>query len=207
MRRVVIGALLGLVPVLAGAAPEAPLERALALVLEVHPEVEARREALQTAVDRPGWSSEVSLSLSQGESAYGTSNTGRAELSVTIPLVGGGQGEAERQARRALAAARADVRKRFLAEVRKLRMLAVEARAARERRQLAEDRLAYRREAVKEGVAEADALWAEAEQLQSAEHAYRQQATELAARIEEVARRFGGAQWTRLRDWLVAIVS
>ncbi|MBK1727653.1 hypothetical protein, partial [Halorhodospira neutriphila] len=71
MRRAVIGALLGLVPALAGAGPEGPLEKALALVLEVHPEVEARREALQAAADRPGWSSEVALSLSQGESAYG----------------------------------------------------------------------------------------------------------------------------------------
>jgi len=93
----------------------------------------------------------------------------------------------------------------FLAETERLRGLRSKVAEADALRALYRDRLEYWREAVKEGKAEPERLWPEAEQLKRAEHAWRQAASGLAAAREACARRFGGERWKRLSDLLAAI--
>lgn len=189
------------------AAGEGRMDEALALVEAHHPELERRRAEHRAVAEAPAWSADVDLSVSRGRTEFGASDTGRAELSVTIPLVGGGREAEAAAAQRELAQARAGVREAFLDAVGELRALAAEREAAAEHRSVLEDRLAYHREAVEAGEAEPDALWGEVERLQAAEHDYRRADTALDAELEATARRFGGEAWKRLRDLLAAIVS
>ncbi|MBK1735761.1 hypothetical protein CKO15_10820 [Halorhodospira abdelmalekii] len=184
-----------------------PLDEALRLVMRVDAQVTARADELRAIEEQPRWSSDLSLSLSRGESEFGASDSSRAMLSVTIPLVGAGREREQAAARHALAAEEAGVREAFLSAVQELRVTALEVEAAAERRALYHDRLEYYREAVEAGIATPETLWREAEQLQEAEHRYRQAVARLDGRREEVARRFGGNQWKQLQDWLVAIAS
>jgi len=198
--------LAGLLPGLAGADPT-PVDRALALVLEAHPQIQARQREAAAVADRPSWSSDLSLSLTQGRNEYGTQDAGQATLSIHIPLVGGDGDREKARAQRELAAERASIREAFLDAVNDLRARAESVAAAKERRALAKDRLDYRREAVEQGLKEPDALWQETERLQEAEHRYRDRARALHDQREAVARRFGGSQWTRLQDYLGEIAN
>lgn len=184
-----------------------PVDRALSLVMACHPELKARKAEYRAVADAPSWSAEVDLSLSRGQSDFGASDTSRASVTVSIPLVGAERDSEVAAANRARAGARDEVRQAFLEGVSELRGLAVEVERMAERRTLLEDRLAYQREAVEAGEAEPEALWAEVEQLQEAEHDYRRAAAELDAQVEALARRFGGQAWKRLRDLLAEIVS
>jgi hypothetical protein len=88
-----------------------------------------------------------------------------------------------------------------------LKELAGKVTEADDLRRLHRDRAEYWKQAVKEGRAEQDKLWPEAESWKRAEHNYRQLRTNLDTAIETTARRFGGEEWLRLRDLLVAITS
>lgn len=184
-----------------------PLDEALRLAIQADAQVAARIAELRAIEDQPRWSSDLSLSLSRGESEFGASDTGRAMLSVKIPLVGTGRKREQAAARHALAAQEAGVREAFLAAVQELQTAALEVEAAKELRELYQDRLDYYREAVETGTKDPETLWREVEQLQEAEHRYRQTMAQLNARREAVARHFGGNQWRKLQDWLVVIAS
>ena len=95
----------------------------------------------------------------------------------------------------------------FLADVRMLKELAGKVTEADDLRRLHRDRVEYWKQAVKQGRAEQDKLWPEAEAWKRVEHTYRQLRASLDMAIETTARRFGGEEWSRLRDLLVAITS
>ena len=69
------------------------------------------------------------------------------------------------------------------------------------------DRLKYRQEQVDAGLAEADTLWADAEQAEHAEQQWRQAAAGLATLRQRLARQYGGEAWSRLQALLAAMTS
>ena len=183
------------------------LDRALALVMAHHPELMARKDVFWSELDKPGWSADLSLSLTEDVDMRGGSGGGRAQLSITIPLVGR-QSELEAaQARRELEAARASVRDGFLAEVSSLRERSLAVETARERRDFWKDQAEYNRRAVEEGLQDPERLWSQAGSLQQAEHALREAVTRLESALVRVSREYGGEEWMSLQDLLEEIVS
>jgi hypothetical protein len=95
----------------------------------------------------------------------------------------------------------------FLAEVQKLRGMALEVENADAARELYRDRLEYWRQAVEEGKSEPERLWGEAEALLKADQAYRKAREALDAERERIAREYGGDAWTTLSGLLAEIAS
>lgn len=183
------------------------LDRALALVMAHHPELMARKDVFWSELDKPGWSADLSLSLTEDVDMRGGSGGGRAQLSITIPLVGR-QSELEAaQARRELEAARGSVRNGFLDRVSELRERSLSVETARERRDFWKDQAEYNRRAVEEGLQDPGQLWSQADSLQRAEHEYRRALDLLESGLERTAREYGGDEWTNLLALLEEIVS
>jgi len=160
----------------------------------------------ETARQR-NWTSSASLGWTERGTEYGGAAGPNAGVSVRIPLFDRTPELKLVQAQTEAARQRDAVRTVFRADVRMLKGLAGKAAEADDLRRLHRDRVEYWKQAVKQGRAEQDKLWPEAEQWRRAEHALRQAQTNLETAREATARRFGGEQWTRLLDLLVAITS
>ncbi len=158
----------------------------------------------ETARQR-SWSSAAMLGWTERGTEYGGAAGPNAGISVRIPLFDRSPELKLAQAQAETARQRDAVLTAFLVDVRMLKELAGKVTEADDLRRLHRDRAAYWKQAVKEGRAEQDKLWPEAEAWKRAEHAYRQLRANLDTAIETTARRFGGEEWLRLRDLLVAI--
>ncbi len=197
-----VAALLWSLPTLGSA-----LDDAIALVLKANPVLAAQEASVaETALQR-SWTSAATLGWTERSTEYGGAAGPNAGVSIRIPLF-------DRTPELKLAQAQADAARQrdavltaFLADVRMLRELAGKVSEADDLRRLHRDRAEYWKQAVKEGRAEQDKLWPEAEAWKRAEHAHRQQRANLDMALDTTARRFGGEEWLRLRDLLVAITS
>ena len=209
MRRLIpLLLLLALAPASAASHPERdPVDEALALAMAHHPELVAREAEYRAIRSTSRWKTDFTLSLSEGRTEFGASGGGRAMMSVSIPLTGGTHDQRNAAALRELETARDTLRQSLLADITALREAASLIESREERRDFWRDQVTYHQEAVDEGFMEPERLWGPAERLQAAEHDYREKAANLDARMEEVARRYGGRQWEALRDLLAEIVS
>lgn len=205
MRRLTAAA--ALVLALAGSAAADPLDEALRLVLEHHPEMQAREAEFRELRSASRWSADLELSLTEGRTEYGTQGGHRAGVTVSIPLAGSDHDAKRARARREWETAQDAMRTAFLAEVTELRMAKEQVEAARERRDYWRDRLEYQQESVEAGVREPDELWTQADRLQQAEHELRRALAAWEAALEEVARGYGGQEWQQLRTLLAEIAS
>ena len=168
----------------------------------------AAQEAIvaETARQR-SWTSAATLGWTERGTDYGGAAGPNAGVSIRIPLFDHTPELKMAQAQADAARTRDTVLSAFLADVRMLKELTGKVAEADDLRRLHRDRAEYWKQAVKEGRAEQDKLWPEAEAWKRAEHAYRQLRANLETAIETTARRFGGEEWSRLRDLLVAITS
>ena len=176
-------------------------------MLNAHPVLAAQELRVAETARQRSWSSAATVGWTERGTEYGGAAGPNAGFSVRIPLF-------DRTNELKLAQAQADaVRQRdavltaFLADVRMLKELMGKVAEADDLRRLHRDRAEYWKQAVKEGRAEQDKLWPEAEAWKRAVHTYRQLRASLETAIETTARRFGGEEWSRLRDLLVAITS
>ncbi len=185
----------------------APLDDAIALVIHEHPTLTAQEASVAEAARQRSWTSGVTLGWTERGTEFGGTAGANAGISVRIPLWDRTKELQIAQAQAQAAQTRDSVLTAFLADVRALKDLAGKVSEANDLRQLHRDRTEFWKKAVKEGRAEQEKLWPEAEAWKRAEHTHRQQRANLDTAIETTARRFGGAEWSRLRDLLVAITS
>ena len=187
----------------------APLDEALALVLEESPvvaEVKAEASAIARQSD---WSGKVRLGYNHYEyvgDVVSEPNGAFAGVTFEIPLFSKKREIEAARARHQAAQARDELRVAFLADVAKLRELEAQRAESAEMAEFYRDRLSYFKKAVDEGRVESDTLWSDAEKAKKAEHDARQGAVKLDAAMEETARRFGGNEWNRLSALLAAHV-
>jgi hypothetical protein len=183
------------------------LDDAIALVLQSNSVLAAQEARVAETARQRSWTSAATLGWTERGTEYGGVAGPNAGVSVRIPLFDRTNELKLAQAQSEAARQRDTVLTAFLADVRMLKELAGKVTEADDLRRLHRDRAAYWKQAVKEGRAEQDKLWPEAESWKRAEHTYRQLRANLETAIETTARRFGGEEWPRLRDLLVAITS
>lgn len=153
------------------------------------------------------WTSGATLGWTERGTEYGGAAGINAGVIIRIPLFDRSHELKLAQAHVEAARSRDAVLTAFLADVRALRELAGKIAEADDLRKLHRDRAEYWKQAVKQGRAEQDKLWPEAEQWRRAEHAYRQACANIEIAYDTTARRFGGEEWSRLRDSLVEITN
>jgi len=183
------------------------LDDAIALVLQSNPVLAAQEASVAETARQRSWTSAATLGWTERGTDYGGAAGPNAGVSIRIPLFDRTPELKLAQTQAEAARNRDAVLSAFLADVRMLKELAGKVAEADDLRRLHRDRAEYWKQAVKEGRAEQDKLWPEAEAWKRAEHAHRQLRASLDMAIETTARRFGGEEWLRLRDLLVAITS
>ena len=188
-------------------AQSSALDDAIALVLQSHPVLATQEASVAETARQRSWTSAATLGWTERGTEYGGAAGPNAGISVRIPLFDRTPELKLAQAQSETARQRDAVLTAFLADVRMLKDLAGKVAEADDLRRLQRNRAEYWKQAVKQGRAEQDKLWPEAEQWRRAEHALRQARTNLDTAREATARRFGGEQWSRLLDLLVAITS
>ena len=161
---------------------------------------------VETARQR-SWTSAATLGWTERGTEYGGAAGINAGIAIRVPLFDRSHELKLAQAHAEAARSRDAVLTAFLADVRALRELAGKIAEADDLRKLHRDRAEYWKQAAKQGRAEQDKLWFEAEQWRRAEHAYRQARANLEIAYDTTARRFGGEEWSRLRDSLVEITN
>lgn len=183
------------------------LDEAVRLVLSSHPLLVARQAEFSETARQRAWSTDLNLSYTRNGTEYGGSGGANAGIRLSIPLFDRSRELATVKANTDLQAARDRVRAAFLADIEKLGAQAAKAQKLDTLRRFYRDRLAYRKQQVDEGMAEADQLWPEAEKLQQVEFDYQAAQGGLLIMRERIAREYGGAQWMQLRDLLAALPS
>jgi hypothetical protein len=196
---------LALFPALALGCGEAEqVEAAVALVLSAHPVLTAGREELVAQGRQRPWSADLVLGYAQKTTELDAAGA-NAALRLRVPLF---DRKHELDAARARAAWRREegaVLEAFLADLERLCTRAGELREIETLRRFHRDHLAYRRQQVAEGLAEAASLWADALQVQQAEQRAARARAELETARLAAARRHGGTEWSRLQALLGAI--
>ena len=180
------------------------LEEAVRLVLSAHPVLVAGREEQAAQAHQHGWSADLVLGYAQKTTDLDAAGA-NAALRLRIPLFDRRQ---ELEAARARTAWRREERaatEAFLADLERLCTRAGELHELETLRRFHRDRLAYRRQQVAEGLAEAASLWTDAERVQEAEQRAQRTRTELETARLATARRHGGNEWSRLQALLAAI--
>lgn len=180
------------------------LEEAVRLVLSAHPVLAAGREEQAAQAHQHGWSADLVLGYAQKTTDLDAAGA-NAALRLRIPLFDRRQ---ELEAARARTAWRREERaatEAFLADLERLCTRAGELHELETLRRFHRDRLAYRRQQVAEGLAEAASLWTDAERVQEAEQRAQRTRTELETARLATARRHGGNEWSRLQALLAAI--
>lgn len=195
--------LLLLLPLAAGASP---LDEALAIVQAGNPVLIAEHRQLDMLDRQRNWTARVSLGWTKRGTEYGGGAGSNAGVQLSIPLFDRKRDLDRAEALSGLAATRARITAGFLADVKALDKQAVDLVSAGKLRDLARDRLEYRRKQVDEGLQEADRLWSEAEAFQKAEQDVEQARAALEAGLEATAREYGGEEWKQLRALLAAHV-
>jgi len=204
--RVLLAALLSLPGALPAECPGPErLEEALALLAAANPTLGAERDLYEEQTRQRPWETVVTLGYSVTDTFESGAAGPNAALRVRIPLWDRSNALKSAQARAAWRRAEDATRTAFLADLQSLCELAGEVRTLDTRRAFHRDRLAYRQEQVDQGLAEADALWAETEAAQRAEHEWQRATSKLAAQRLTLARRYGGEEWQRLGALLEAM--
>jgi hypothetical protein len=178
------------------------LDEAVALVLAYHPVLLAVTTEYEETARQHTWSADVSLSYHEKGTEYGGPGGGNAALRVSIPLFDRSYELKAVKARTGVEQARERVLAAFLVDVEKLKVQAAKVRELATMKRFYRDRLEYRKRQVAEGMIEADDLWEAAEKVQLSEFDHRAEAERLETMRERIAREYGGARWTRLRDLL-----
>lgn len=168
------------------------LEEALALLAAANPMIAAERALYEEQTRQRPWETVVTLGYSVTDTFESGAAGPNAAIRVRIPLWDRSNELKTAQARAAWQRAEDAARTAFLADLQSLCELAGEVRALDTRRAFHRDRLAYRQEQVDQGLAEADALWAETEAAQRAEQEWQRATAKLAAQRLTLARRYGG---------------
>ncbi len=181
------------------------LEEALALLAAANPSINAERALYEEQTRQRPWETVVTLGYSVSDTFESGAAGPNAALRVRIPLWDRSNELKTAHARAAWQRAEDATRTAFLADLQSLCEQAGEVRALDTRRAFHRDRLAYRQEQVDAGLAEADALWAETEAAQRAEHEWQRATAKLAAQRLTLARRYGGEEWERLGALLAAM--
>ncbi len=176
-------------------------------MLNSHPILAAQELSVAETARQRSWSSVATLGWTERGTEYGGAAGPNAGISVRIPLFDRANELKLTQAQAQTAQTRDAILTAFLADVRILKELAGKVAETNDLRRLHRDRADYWKQAVKQGRAEQDRLWQEAEQWRRAEHAYLQARVNLETAREATARRFGGDQWTRLQDLLAEIAN
>lgn len=189
---------------LAQAAPSGsipPLDRAIQLAMAESRKLAAMREESTLAAKETDWSVDVRFGAARAQTLKRAAGVD-ASITVAIPIW---DQTAEREAaksRARVAKARQALRAEVVEAAQQLVSLAVERAQAREMAALARDRLKYKEKRVAEGLAEAPSMWPRAKAAKRAEHKARAKAAQYRAKLETVARTFGGERWQTMRDWL-----
>lgn len=183
------------------------LDDAITLAMNAHPVLATQELSVAETARQRSWSSAATVGWTERGTEYGGAAGPNAGISVRIPLFDRTNELKLTQAQAQAAQTRDAVLTTFLADVRMLKELAGKVAETDDLRRLHRDRADYWKQAVKQGRAEQDRLWPEAEQWRRAEHAYLQARVSLETARETTARRFGGDQWTRLRDLLAEIAN
>jgi hypothetical protein len=199
--------LLALVALAAGADCPGParLEEALALLAQANPVPIAERDTYTEQTRQHAWETVVTLGYSVTDTFEAGAAGPNAALRVRIPLWDRSTDLKTARARSAWQRAADTLRTAFLADIQALCEQAAQVQALATLHAFHRDRLAYRQEQVDQGLAEADALWSEAEGAQKAEHDWQREAGKLAAKRLTLARRYGGEEWGRLQVLLEAM--
>ena len=195
------------VALLASPAFADPLDDAVALVLAAHPVLVAERGVRSAEARQRDWKTDLNLSWTQQGTEYGGTSGPNLGVRMSIPLFDRSREQREAKAAADLRKSEQTVLEAFLADVARLGEAAAKVRERERMRAFYRDRLEYRSEQVDEGMAEAGTLWAEAEQVQTADLDFRRESESLAAALEAAARRHGGEEWMRLRDLLAEITN
>ena len=192
---------------LLGAAPitAAPLDEALLLARQQSAEVTARKMEARAVARQSTWTSEVRLAYN-AQSTEAQAGGLDAGLSVRIPLFDRKQALAAVRARAQLAEAEQALRTRFVVAVADLIERAGRVAGSAGTVAFNQDRLAYARQAVAEGRAGADSLWAVAREVREAQQQAAEAERAYRVQLETLARSYGGKQWTTLQALLAAHV-
>ena len=183
----------------------APLDEALNLVLNSHPNIAQKQIVAEETAQQTNWEAKVRLGYSYQETT--TESMGpNASIIVNIPLFSRKRQIEHAKARLAVSVERDHVRSAFLAEFRNLQSLANDHYAARQRYALQKDKLQWYKKAVEEGRLEADVLWTQAETTQTAELNARDSQQKFQTVMNTMARKFAPNQWKTLQDLLAAAV-
>ena len=181
------------------------LEEALRVLEVANPVLRAKAAAYGEASRQHDWTMTLALGYDTNTTFETGEAGGRAALRVEIPLF-------DRQSRLNKAEARAayvgevdSARAGFLADIQTLCELASQVHALDTLRGFTRDRTSYRQQRVDQGLDVPDSLWGEAESMQRAEHDFQRESGRLSALRLTLARRYGGAQWQRLRALLEAM--
>jgi hypothetical protein len=181
------------------------LEEALRVLEVANPVLRAKAAAYGEASRQHDWKMTLALGYDTNTTFETGEAGGRAALRVEIPLF-------DRQSRLKKAEARAaylgevdSARAGLLADIQTLCELASQVRALDTLRGFTRDRTSYRQQRVDQGLDVPDSLWGEAESMQRAEHDFQRESGRLSALRLTLARRYGGAQWQRLRALLEAM--
>jgi hypothetical protein len=212
----------GTLALLAVAATAAPLDDAIAIVVEESARIAKREDALHQKESTPEWEAKVSLSTSYAEkqtTEFAGGPDARAQLSVSIPLFSTKKRQEVSGALYDLRVEEQTVLEKFLASVSSLVITQRKIGNARELYRLKLDKLEYFKKADKdcretkakktaqetgkeECVIQSHELWPYAEEAKQAEQAVSLALDSYKAELEQVARQFGGARWKALKAHL-----
>ena len=181
------------------------LEEALRVLEVANPVLRAKAAAYGEASRQHDWKMTLALGYDTNTTFETGEAGGRAALRVEIPLFDRRSDLAKAEARAAYVGEVDSARAGFLADIQTLCELASQVRALDTLRGFTRDRTSYRQQRVDQGLDVPDSLWGEAESMQRAEHDFQRESGRLSALRLTLARRYGGAQWQRLRALLEAM--
>jgi len=184
-----------------------PMAEALRLVEARHPVLSAQAAEQAALARQRNWKTDVFVGWTQRGTEFSPEAGANAGVRLTIPLFDRSHELETARTRTTWSRERSGIVAGFLAEVQKLRGMALELENADSARELYRDRLEYWRQAVEEGKSEPERLWGEAEALLKADQAYRKAREALDAERERIAREYGGDAWTTLSVLLAEIAS
>ncbi|WP_456378861.1 hypothetical protein [Thiolapillus sp.] len=186
-------------------AQAAPIDDALGIVFDQSATLEKAREEMREIGRQSRFKGRVYVGYALAET-YDAAAGANAGIYVEIPLFSRKRELDTARARLALAKQEEALKKAFLADVSSIRELEDKRREAQEMAAFYKDRLTYFDQAVKEGRIEADTLWEDAEKAKKAEHDAVQGTGKVRAKLEQIARRYGGHRWTELQDLLAGML-
>lgn len=181
------------------------LQEALRLLHQANPVLIAERARDAEQARQHTWEAAITVGYSITDTFESGEAGPNAALRVRIPLW---DRSAKLQAATDHAATisrTADAEAALIADIQGVCEQAHEVRALARKRDFTRDRVSYRQERVDQGLDPADALWGEAEAMQTASHTWEKAAATLATTRLSIARRYAGEHWRRMLALLEAM--